>query len=49
MEKWGIMTPIIILSDMDPKLDKYILNIEAVLNKKQRSIKKIAGIIRKLL
>ena len=49
MEKWGIMTPIIILSDMDPKLDKYILNIEAVLKKKQRSIYKIAGIIRKLI
>ena len=49
MEKWGIMTPIIVLSDEDPKLDKYILNIEAILKKKQRSINKISGILRKLL
>ncbi len=49
MEKWGIMTPIIVLSDADPKLDKYILNIEAVLKKKQGSINKIGGILRKLL
>jgi len=49
MEKWGIMTPIIVLSDEDPKLDKYILNIEAILKKKQRSINKIGSILRKLL
>lgn len=49
MEKWSIMTPVIALSDTIDNLDKYILNIEAVLDKKQGSLKKIGKILQKLL
>ena len=48
MEKWSIMTPVIALSDTIDNLDKYILNIEAVLDKKQGSLKKIGKILQKL-
>jgi hypothetical protein len=49
MEKWGIMTPVIALSDTVDNLDKYILNIEAVLKKKQGTLKDIGKILQKLL
>ncbi len=49
MEKWSIMTPVIALSDTIDNLDKYILNVEAVMNKKQGSLNKIGKILQKLL
>ncbi len=49
MEKWSIMTPIIAVSDNVQRLDKYILNVETVLKKKQGEINKIRKILQKLL
>ncbi len=49
MEKWSIMTPIIALSDHNQRLDKYILNVETVLKKKQGDIHKLRKILQKLL
>ena len=49
MEKWSIMTPLIVLSDQNPRMDKYILNIEAVLKKKQGDINNLRKILKKLL
>jgi CheY-like chemotaxis protein/Zn finger protein HypA/HybF involved in hydrogenase expression len=49
MEKWSMMTPIIALSDTHQRLDKYILNVETVLQKKQGAINKIGKILQKLL
>ncbi len=49
MEKWSIMTPIIAVSDNVERLDKYVLNVETVLKKKQGEINKIRKILQKLL
>ncbi|TFH17281.1 hypothetical protein E4H04_05250 [Candidatus Bathyarchaeota archaeon] len=49
MEKWSIMTPIIAVSDNVERLDKYVLNVEIVLKKKQAEINKIRKILQKLL
>ena len=45
MEKWSIMTPIIALSDKPKLVEKYVLNVEAVLKKKQKDYKKIKFIL----
>lgn len=48
MEKWEIMTPIIALSDDGHKIEKYSLNIQATLKKKQSDYRKIKKIIKSL-
>ena len=48
IEKWGIMTPIIAFSNDDYPINRYSLNIEASLKKKQSDYRKIIKIIKSL-
>ena len=48
IDKWEIKTPIIAFSDQDTHIEKYYLNLQAALKKKQKEYRKLSKIISKL-